>query len=431
MTPSDRGFGRKALRFVGVVVCAAAVPGVGGATMMASLPPTTTEVVNAAAGDQDEPRIDGTLVVYTNSVGSKSEIRYHDLATGADAAIPRSDTVDRFPDVSGSTVVFSRDSAVVAYDTATLGHVDVGRGGPAAIGGRTIAFPTAYADTPESEIALRDLDTQTTTRLTMDTLLDSQVAASAHGSAVAWIKCASDGFGGYVDCDAWGATRSANWAPTRLTTDGAVVSSLDVDDSLVAYVRSEGDIAWRSVSGGAETRLSRTGFQSDPKTSRGVILFRDYPTGDAPADLYLYDVAGDTIYQVTSTPANEEAADISVSSAGLVRIAYEVNEEGDRNLYAKTFQLPVRSAPEQLAALIALVEGFDLKQGIETSLDAKLANAKHALERASVGDTATACGLLDAFLSEVAAQSGKALTLDQASQLTEKAQAVKAALGCA
>ena len=46
------------------------------------------------------------------------------------------------------------------------------------------------------------------------------------------------------------------------------------------------------------------------------------------------------------------------------------------------------------------------------------------------GDTATACNLLEAFKSEVVAQSGNALTVDQAVELLRAADGVKAALRC-
>jgi hypothetical protein len=43
---------------------------------------------------------------------------------------------------------------------------------------------------------------------------------------------------------------------------------------------------------------------------------------------------------------------------------------------------------------------------------------------------ATACGLLNAFITEVQAQSGKKITAAQASQLIAAATQIKAVLGC-
>jgi hypothetical protein len=80
--------------------------------------------------------------------------------------------------------------------------------------------------------------------------------------------------------------------------------------------------------------------------------------------------------------------------------------------------------------LIDTVAGFNLRQGIANSLDAKLSNAQKAFEKAGPGDTASACGMLGAFINEVQAQSGKALTVAQATTLIGRASLVRTALGC-
>lgn len=94
------------------------------------------------------------------------------------------------------------------------------------------------------------------------------------------------------------------------------------------------------------------------------------------------------------------------------------------------FLVIVKGAADQINDLIDLVESFNLRQGIDNSLDTKLQNALDALTAVKGGDTATACGLLDAFINEVNAQSGKSLTVDQASQLIAAANQIKAVLGC-
>jgi hypothetical protein len=48
----------------------------------------------------------------------------------------------------------------------------------------------------------------------------------------------------------------------------------------------------------------------------------------------------------------------------------------------------------QINNLRALVESFNLRQGIENSLDAKLENARRALEAAHNGNLQTACSSL-------------------------------------
>jgi hypothetical protein len=223
------------------------------------------------------------------------------------------------------------------------------------------------------------------------------------------------------------------WAATNLTSSPAEEGTADTNGSLVVYTATEAgetDIFWRPVTGGAATRLPLPGFQSNPNASRDVISFDSASAPGGSRDIYVYDRTQDTLYQVTSTTLDESLSDISVSPSGLVRVVLQVSELGNFNIYAYEFQLPGSTPADLLTQLIQLVESFNLKQGIENSLDAKLANAKQALERANAGDKATACSLLGAFLNELAAQSGKALTVEQASQLTTKANAVKAALSC-
>ncbi len=100
------------------------------------------------------------------------------------------------------------------------------------------------------------------------------------------------------------------------------------------------------------------------------------------------------------------------------------------NLATAQFQVIVQGAAEQIADLVALVQSFNLKQGIENSLDAKLQNAQDALTAAQGGDLPSACNLLNAFSNEAQAQSGKAISPDQASQLNAAANQITAVLGC-
>jgi hypothetical protein len=99
------------------------------------------------------------------------------------------------------------------------------------------------------------------------------------------------------------------------------------------------------------------------------------------------------------------------------------------NSASGSFRVTVNGAPAQLNKLIAVVQGFNLAQGIENGLDAKLQNARDALSAASAGDRATAGNLLGAFINEVQAQTGKKITPQQADQLIPPANRIRAVLG--
>jgi hypothetical protein len=83
-----------------------------------------------------------------------------------------------------------------------------------------------------------------------------------------------------------------------------------------------------------------------------------------------------------------------------------------------------------LTSLAAFVQNLNMSKGLTNSFDAKLQNALQALVAAQSGDVIAACNQLAAFIKEVAAQTGTALTTTQAAQLTLQAQNVRLALGC-
>jgi probable HAF family extracellular repeat protein len=91
------------------------------------------------------------------------------------------------------------------------------------------------------------------------------------------------------------------------------------------------------------------------------------------------------------------------------------------------FLLTPRSSSQLIDDLIALVRSFNLPKGIENSLIVKLQNALNSLAK---GDMAATCNRLDAFINDVNAQAGKALTIDQANQLITGVDQIKTALGC-
>jgi hypothetical protein len=81
-----------------------------------------------------------------------------------------------------------------------------------------------------------------------------------------------------------------------------------------------------------------------------------------------------------------------------------------------------------IANLVGLVTGYNLQQGIDNSLDAKLAAALDALEDVNANNDAAAVNKLEAFIGEVEAQRGKRITDEQADALGADAQAIIAAL---
>ncbi|WNG36123.1 hypothetical protein F0U61_22460 [Archangium violaceum] len=315
-------------------------------------------VVNEGPGDQTEPHVSGALVAYTNQLSlSSSEIRYHNLASGVDQAIPTQGGYDAISDISGEVVVFTR-----ATTSSRVFRFDVSKGGvaeelaprtganrrAAAVGGQTVVWQelgyTVEAEPPEL-FAYR-MDTHALTRLSEDTSEDRAPAVSADGQAVVWMKCATTIDG----CDIWAAHAvDGGYQVSQLTGAEGEESLPDTNGEVVVYVtRStvngvlETDIAWQPVAGGEVHRLSLPGTDTNPNISGPFIAFERWAVSEGTPnfDLMLYDLRTQTYYRLTETPGSESLSDISVDSDGMARVVWTERQDGHLNVYAYMFRLP-------------------------------------------------------------------------------------------
>lgn len=140
----------------------------------------------------------------------------------------------------------------------------------------------------------------------------------------------------------------------------------------------------------------------------------------------------------TSGPMIDANTLLPPNSGWTLQAATAVNDNGqvvgyglapDGNVHGFLLE-PVLDPVQELMSLISLIQSFNLAQGIENSLDAKLQNAEAALESAQSGSLTSTCGMLGAFVNEVQAQSGNKITANQAAQLTAAAQNIEGAIGC-
>jgi hypothetical protein len=93
------------------------------------------------------------------------------------------------------------------------------------------------------------------------------------------------------------------------------------------------------------------------------------------------------------------------------------------NTAATSFTVHIRGAAEQVAMLSAASAGL----GPGNSLSAKVKQIERAI---AVNDGKSACSMLNAFLNEVTAQTGKSITTVHATSLTARAGNLRSALGC-
>jgi hypothetical protein len=322
----------------------------------------TASVVNNGPGDQTDPHISGAVVAYTNETDGSSEIRFHDLETGMDQAIPSSGAFDFVSDVSGSTVVFTRvtsSSAIFAYDVGTqappveVAPLEGASRRAAVIGHRTVAWQdyTYRGPTLAPELAAFNLDTGVLTRLTDDDMIDRTPAVSEDGKVIVWAKCQKTG----TLCDVWQATATQDGLVSKqLTGAEGEDAQPDTNGQVVVYssARAQGsvterDIYWQPVGGGPEQRLVLPGADSNPSISGSLLVFEHFDASAASPnlDIYLYSLETQTLYALTQTPTNEVLSDISVAADGTARVVWTVPENGDFNVHAFTFKLPKQEPP--------------------------------------------------------------------------------------
>lgn len=107
-----------------------------------------------------------------------------------------------------------------------------------------------------------------------------------------------------------------------------------------------------------------------------------------------------------------------------------IDTSGNIDLTPTSLTWTILTPAQAIQNLINPVKSFNLQQGIENSLDAKLQNAQNALTAAMGGDGVTACNQLGALINEIQAQSGNKLSVAQANELITAINQIKVALGC-
>jgi hypothetical protein len=118
---------------------------------------------------------------------------------------------------------------------------------------------------------------------------------------------------------------------------------------------------------------------------------------------------------VSCSPASGATFAIGTTAVGCVA------QDAAQNTVRRSFEVKVLGPSQIIGNLIAALGG-SFAQGVSL-----LQNASKAL---AVGDSVAACGQIDAFINQVSAQAGKALTSAEAANLLAVAADIRAAAGC-
>ena len=380
-------------------------------------------------GNQTDPHLSGSLLVFTAVEDGGSAIRWVDLATGSGATIDNTGARDSLPDVAGDLVVFrrvhvdgptTRPIMVVDVTAPELGAREVApeegaRRAFPSIGGTTVAFMQfVTGSSTESEVCVADAVATAAPAvcLTADsTMSNRDPHVSPDGSTVAWTKCQTTGLG----CDVYVARRAADgtWLPPTQLTDSSGEDILpETDGTVVTYASNAGgdyDIWYEDVDGSQERQLvladAPGSIETNPTISGGSILFERELPGSLDADLYLYRLATGELLRVTETAdADETLNALSLSASGELWVAWAQADglaPGQNDIHAARAQLDDGSSePPALSLPADLTVDATGPDGAAVTYAASSEGATVTCEPASgatfpIGTTTVGCTAVD------------------------------------
>jgi hypothetical protein len=322
--------------------------------------------INNDPGDQTLPHVNADLTAYTDVADNR--IHFYRFSTGVDAPIPAGDSVsDTLSDVSGNRICFTReepsgDFQVAVFDAGTslVTEIDPQPGAlrlGCAIGGDTLVYVDFGTGSGTGDIFVYDLANPSAPQaLSLDLNQEQNPNVSPDGNTVVWENCPAPS-----NCDVMKATRSGGvWTVSTVVDTLVNEENPDSDGSWIVYDAHVGDVPnaqqifFSPAAGGPATQLVLGEYALNPSVSRGIIGFeRTDPSISFNADVFVYDIATNLLYQITSTPdVHEELNDVSVLDNGDVRVVWAANDgaAGDQNIYATTFT-PIRPATYQVCPL--------------------------------------------------------------------------------
>lgn len=236
--------------------------------------------IATGAADQNEPAIDGGLVVYTNHVTGSGDIYLYEISEHRTTQLTYSASDEFLPRISVDNVLYLSDRS---------GNWDIYR----------------YSLSEERELPV--------------------VISSTFEEVVS-----IDG-----DLLAWHVAETSSYNIYAKTIGGATITVADgpgdqwypsVSGELIAYI-VDGNVAVFNVTTGLTTYLPASAYSTSRVRIDGhMVVFDDKPQGNK--DIFLYDLTTSTTYQLTDDPADQYLTDIDGS-----RIVYWDTRTGDKNVW--------------------------------------------------------------------------------------------------
>jgi WD40-like Beta Propeller Repeat len=255
---------------------------------------------------------------------------------------------------SGSIIVYTHITAaaqnIFRFDTANPANQPVEldptsnavRKTPA-IGGDTVAWEDLTYNPSISQVVAYNLTTHVATRITNTVYNEEDPAVSPDGHVIVWTECTTNAASG---CSIYQSTFSGGtWSPPKQLTNPALgdAGRPHTDGSLVVYdsTRSgQQGVYWQAVGGGPESQLVDPGSDRNAHVSGDLITFDHQDAATDQQNIFGYDPANDTLYQITNDSNLDTLNDVSVDSSGQARVAWNEYTQGHWSALAATFVVP-------------------------------------------------------------------------------------------
>ena len=280
------------------------------------------------------------------------------------------------------------------------------------------------------------------------------VAEDTNGAADVFVRDRLSGQTERISLDSSGTQGNGESVFPSISADGRYVAYTSIASNLVAGDTNDAADAFvhDRLSGQTE-RISRdlSGTQGNggsfaPALSadgRYVAYYSEASnlvasdTNDV-LDVFVHDrVSGQTervSVDSSATQANGDSFNPVISADGRYVAYYSEASNlvaGDTNSAPDVFvrdRAATSTPAEDVEEIFDDVEAFELPDGLNMALKAKL---QKVLDAIAAGDIAGACTELGSFINQIKAQQGKKLTAAQAAQLIEAANDLRAKIGCA
>jgi hypothetical protein len=305
-------------------------------------------LINTSPGNQTDPHVSGDIAAYTDE--SSGVIRYYDFLTMAPGSIftPLGST-DQLSDVNGTHIAFARQTGLsrtlMVHDVTTTNTIQIGPDNSgafsSALGDDTVAFVSG----DDIKVGRISDPGGALANLSNSAAQDSHPAVSPDGNAVVWQACS------FPSCSILKSTfNSVSWSSAVVVANApAANTSPDTDGTSIVYDSDRAgsvdgsDIYYQALSGGADTQLSLAGSQRNPSIASGIVAFESTAVGASSADLFIYEISSNRVFQLTNTPTlDEQLNDVTVLSDGSIRVVWAAHPDtsSDNDIFAQTFTLP-------------------------------------------------------------------------------------------